>query len=304
MSAVEILKDSFVDADLQEYFSDLLYRVALKDGGAAFVYILFEHKSSPDKLVAFQLLRYMVRIWEPGVRESGDELAPIFPVVLYHGRESWRFDTHFGSLIRGPSAANFRKYLPDFEYHLCDLTRYKDEEIRGALVLRVALLAMKSVFSGEPKARVRHILALLADLVLSEKNAVEYLKTVLVYLSAATGALNIDEVTEAVREAFPARGESIMATIAETWVKEGIQKGIEQGIQQGIQQGKQTGAAEVTLRVLRRRFGAVGPRIEQRVTSRPVEQLEELGEALLDFTSLEDVERWLSEKDRSTAIQP
>ncbi|HUK90306.1 MAG TPA: DUF4351 domain-containing protein, partial [Blastocatellia bacterium] len=77
-----------------------------------------------------------------------------------------------------------------------------------------------------------------------------------------------------------------------------------QGIQQGIQQGKQKGAAEVTLRVLRRRFGAVGPRIEQRVTSRPVEQLEELGEALLDFTSLEDVERWLSEKDHSTAIQP
>lgn len=58
LSAPELVKDSFVDAELRRHYSDLLYRVRLRDGGDAFVYILFEHKSGPDKWVAFQLLRY------------------------------------------------------------------------------------------------------------------------------------------------------------------------------------------------------------------------------------------------------
>jgi predicted transposase/invertase (TIGR01784 family) len=64
LSAPEIVKDSFIDEELRQHFSDLLYRVNLKSGGDALVYILFEHKSGPDEWVAFQLLRYEVRIWE------------------------------------------------------------------------------------------------------------------------------------------------------------------------------------------------------------------------------------------------
>ena len=51
----EISKDSFVDAELQPHLSDLLYRVSLKEGGPAYVYLLFEHKSAPDGWVALQL---------------------------------------------------------------------------------------------------------------------------------------------------------------------------------------------------------------------------------------------------------
>src|SRR5437868_11362013 len=68
LTAPELVKDSFVDAELQEHLSDLLYRVRLKPGGEAYVYVLFEHKSAPDAWVAFQLLRYLVRIWEQGLQ--------------------------------------------------------------------------------------------------------------------------------------------------------------------------------------------------------------------------------------------
>jgi predicted transposase/invertase (TIGR01784 family) len=57
-------KDSFVDEDLRSHFSDLLYKVNLGTGGDAYIYVLFEHKSSQDEWVAFQLLRYMLKIWE------------------------------------------------------------------------------------------------------------------------------------------------------------------------------------------------------------------------------------------------
>ena len=54
--SLQLTRDSFVDAALREHFSDLLYRVQLQDAGEAFIYILLEHKSSPDPGTPFQLL--------------------------------------------------------------------------------------------------------------------------------------------------------------------------------------------------------------------------------------------------------
>ena len=61
LSTLSIFKDSFIEKELQEYFSDILYKVEIKDQ-PAWIYLLFEHKSYPDSIVAFQLLRYMVKI--------------------------------------------------------------------------------------------------------------------------------------------------------------------------------------------------------------------------------------------------
>lgn len=47
LTRLSLEKDSFVDARLRQHFSDLFFRVGLKDGGEAFVYILLEHKSAP-----------------------------------------------------------------------------------------------------------------------------------------------------------------------------------------------------------------------------------------------------------------
>ena len=44
MSFAELVKDSFVDAELHEHFSDLLCEVSLRAGGGAYVYVLFEHE--------------------------------------------------------------------------------------------------------------------------------------------------------------------------------------------------------------------------------------------------------------------
>ena len=81
VSAPELVKDSFVDQEMQEHLADLLYQVSLRTGEDAYVYVLFEHKSYPDPQIAFQLLRYMVRVWEYGLRQWG-RLWPIMPPHL------------------------------------------------------------------------------------------------------------------------------------------------------------------------------------------------------------------------------
>lgn len=45
LSTLEICKDSFIEADLSDYYSDMLYRIKFRDGSAGSVYVLFEHKT-------------------------------------------------------------------------------------------------------------------------------------------------------------------------------------------------------------------------------------------------------------------
>jgi predicted transposase/invertase (TIGR01784 family) len=58
LKTLEICKDSFVDKNLKEYFSDLLYKVSL-EGKTGYVYLLFEHKSYSKKATSLQLLSYI-----------------------------------------------------------------------------------------------------------------------------------------------------------------------------------------------------------------------------------------------------
>ena len=49
IDSLETRKDSFVDRNLKEHFSDLLCAVNLKGEGSAYVYMLFEHKSFSEE---------------------------------------------------------------------------------------------------------------------------------------------------------------------------------------------------------------------------------------------------------------
>ena len=99
LGTLEVTGDTFVDPELRLHVSDLVCRAALRDGGEAYVYVLFEHKSRPDKLVALQLLRYMARLWGRAVRAGRKvPFPPVVPVVFYHGRARWNVAREFGAL--------------------------------------------------------------------------------------------------------------------------------------------------------------------------------------------------------------
>jgi len=70
------------------------------------------------------------------------------------------------------------------------------------------------------------------------------------------------------------------------------QQGREEGRQEGIQEGLQR-EINLVLRQLARRLGQSSPELLEQIQQLPVAQLEELGEALLDFTSVQDLTDWL-----------
>jgi len=59
--------------------------------------------------------------------------------------------------------------------------------------------------------------------------------------------------------------------------------------------GMRKGGAAINLRILQKRFGLLEEAVQLHILALPLEQLEELSEALLDFTALSDLEVWLQQ---------
>ena len=76
-------------------------------------------------------------------------------------------------------------------------------------------------------------------------------------------------------------------------LQQGLQQGIQQGLQQGIQQGIQQGEQTLILKVLQKRMGELSQEVRSHIQSLSLTQLEALGEALDDFTAIEDLLFWL-----------
>ena len=78
------------------------------------------------------------------------------------------------------------------------------------------------------------------------------------------------------------------------WLAEGRQEGLQEGLQEGRQEGRQEGEAAVTLRQLTRRCGPLSEATTAQIQALPLEQLEALADALLDFQGPADLAAWLA----------
>lgn len=63
--------------------------------------------------------------------------------------------------------------------------------------------------------------------------------------------------------------------------------------EEGREEGREEGERALILRLLTRRVGELPQQVRESVETLCLEQLENLGEALLDFTSVADLQAWL-----------
>lgn len=65
-----------------------------------------------------------------------------------------------------------------------------------------------------------------------------------------------------------------------------------------LQQGRQQEALSFVMRLLNRQLGQVNPAAIERIRELSLEQLEELGVALLDFSNAADLMAWFTQQER------
>jgi hypothetical protein len=95
--------------------------------------------------------------------------------------------------------------------------------------------------------------------------------------------------------------QELMATLSQAYLEweqrtlaKGEQRGLEQGLEQGLERGLERERALVS-RQLAHQFGELPALLRRHIEQLSLEQLENLGVALLDFQSLSDLENWLKD---------
>ena len=76
-----------------------------------------------------------------------------------------------------------------------------------------------------------------------------------------------------------------------------VAKATAKGKAEGKAEGIKEGEVSLVLRLLKKRIGEINAEDESLITCLSVEQLEALGEALLDFSSSDDLRMWLAKKE-------
>ena len=256
LSTLEAQATGFVTHDLQELFSDALFRVRLKnaDEEECFVSILLEHKSYPDEYVSVQVLAYLAMGYRAQVYRQMQEgkpapLHPILPFVFRHGgRKTWKFRP-LRQLI-GARYKGLLEYVPHFTTIYADLSAIPDSEIAATTEawLRATLLTQRYGHSPQAlQARFGEIFGAALDV--PETN---FFRELMVYYMVLTGMSPTkfkDMLKEVSTEKAYRRALALYDEIVAEWqeearqqaIREGREQGFAQGMQQGMQQGRQEG---------------------------------------------------------------
>ena len=272
------VEGSFVDADAARTQCDALFRVRLRTGQQARIYVLLEHKSNIDGTAPLQILRYMVNIWMREIEDgtARDVLPAIIPLVFYHGPGRWSVPRSVVEMIDAPEEV--LPLLRDFAYILHDLGEIEPPRLSDTPEVRAGLLALRM-------AREADIPADLLDLMTGGTLAgSEFERHILRYIVERMN-LTPPMLEASLRRTKPDRWEALMGTVAEAWLEQGRAEGIEKGLAEGIEKGQ----AGLLLQQLELRFGELPEPVRDRVRGASVSELEAWAEAVLDAASLDEV---------------
>ncbi|MFQ6247294.1 Rpn family recombination-promoting nuclease/putative transposase, partial [Yersinia enterocolitica] len=243
LNTLKLESGSFVEDDLRQYFSDVLYSVKTTEGDG-YVHVLIEHQSSPDKHMAFRLIRYAVAAMQRHLDAGHKKLPLVIPVLFYVGKQSpYPYSTRWLDEFDNPERA---AKLYNGAFPLVDVTVIPDDDIIGHRRMAALTLLQKHIHQRD----LAELMDKLATTLLAGYLSSTQVVSLVHYLLQAGNTSDAEAFVRELAQRVPQHGDALM-TIAQQLEQKGIEKGIEQGIEQGIQLGEQRGIEKGKLEVAR-----------------------------------------------------
>jgi predicted transposase/invertase (TIGR01784 family) len=250
-AAITVEPETLIDPELAAYQSDILIRAespedSRKGASPWYLYVLFEHKSYPDRWVSLQLLRYVAAVYAKQPAAVSGKLAEVVPVVIYHGTQEWRYPLEFADLVGSADSPAGKppqsEHVPRFTPHFVNLADLSLRQLRGSTRTLLGLIALRDIKRD------------FAELVLDE---------LLDVMQRALSDPAARDLLIAVANAFVQTKEADELRILQTQTRnnryttvgERVMTAYEEAIKQGMEIGAMRSKREMVSRLVARRFG-------------------------------------------------
>ena len=189
-SMLAFTNSSFIDKLLRSLLSDVLYSVQTTEG-EGYIYLLVEHQSTPDKLMAWQLMHYAFLAMNQHLHQGHKKLPLVVPVLFYHGdRSPYPYSQLWNDCFPLPDMANTLYTQP---FPLVDVTVIDDNELVNHRKATVMDLAMKHKYLRD---EFNSIILLLAQALNQLYNSDNDIITILNYLFIALDSPNFEHIVQ------------------------------------------------------------------------------------------------------------
>lgn len=228
LNSLKVESGSFIDSEMKNYQSDILYSVKTAKGKGYF-YLLIEAQSSPDKLIAWRLIRYCMAAMQKHLEAGHKELPIVFPILFYCGEKSPHpYSTDWFDCFSDKKLAE-QIYTQPFK--LADITILDDDEIMQHRRMALLTLIQKHIRRRDMTEFFNEIVKLLSYNYYTDNQVI----TMFNYLIQEGNAKKpMEFITEIAKQSE--KHEGALMTIAQQIEQMGIQKGKLEGIQEGEKQ--------------------------------------------------------------------
>lgn len=224
-------KGSFIDKNLESTFSDAIFTVSLvNEDREAYISILLEHKSNPDKYTAFQVLGYKHNGYQNQIKKN-ETMRVILPIVYYHGKVAW--DIKYIKDFFLDSPPDLMRYIPNFDMVFVDLNQMRDEDLMGLRnsLLLVAVSVQK--YSHHPEKLLAEIERIITTI--AQCTSGNFFNQTIVYYFQLIDQ-EPDQVLQIVQGIETTIKQKVMSTYQKI-LEQGQEKGMIEVIRNGIKNG-------------------------------------------------------------------
>lgn len=237
LDTLKLESGAFVEQDLRQYFSDILYSLKTTSRDDGYIHVLIEHQSSPDRHMAFRLMRYAIAAMQRHLDAGHKKLPLVIPVLFYSGKRSpYPYSTRWLDEFSVPAYAS-RLYSNAFP--LVDVTVIPDEDIVGHRSMAALTLLQKHIHQRD----LAELIDKLAPVILAGYLSSSQVISLVNYLLQAGETADADLFVRTQAQRVPQHEDALM-TIAQQLEQKGIEKGLEEGLQLGEQRGLVKGRSE------------------------------------------------------------
>jgi len=225
LATLKLESGSFIEDDLRPYYSDVLYSLKTVKGDG-YVHVLIEHQSSPDRLMAFRLMRYAVAAMQRHLDAGHKTLPLVIPVLFYQGRRSpYPWSMNWLDLFSEKERA---AELYGGHFPLVDVTAIPDEEIMQHRSMAALTLLQKHIRQRD----LQTLLDQLVTLMLTEFMTRQQVMALINYMLQAGETPDVKAMLHELAQRVPQHEDELM-TLAQQLEQIGLKKGLEQGRQLG-----------------------------------------------------------------------